>query len=50
MPPHDDRSTPGHRSDALDSGRNNRPLLLLGVVVLFLVVLGTMALIGDWQL
>ncbi|WP_167288702.1 hypothetical protein [Nocardioides seonyuensis] len=49
MPPHD-RSTPGHRSEGLGNSRNNRPLLLLGVLLLFLVVLGTMALIGDWQL
>ena len=49
MPTHDDRSTPDEK-DGLVNGRNNRPLLLLGVLVLFLVVLGTMALIGDWQL
>ena len=50
MPPLDDGSTPGHRSDEIGPGRNNRPLLLLGVLVLFLVVLGVLALIGDWQL
>lgn len=49
MPPLEDRDPPGHHSDA-DSGRNSRLLMLLGVVVGLLVVLGLMALIGDWQL
>jgi hypothetical protein len=49
MPADDDRPTPGHR-DGIANGRNNRVLALLGVVVLLLLVLGTMAVIGDWKL
>lgn len=49
MSPLEHRSAPGHRDDA-DSGQRSRWLLLLGAVVLLLVVLGVMALIGEWQL